>query len=630
LNTKFFALLLITGFVFSVYSISDFATAASPDIGKVAPTEKISPNVSPPGFEKSGMIRVISSATSEQEISDIQQKGCFVVHRLNQATSFSCPSKAVDTMDNVKPVRIFYPHGLDSATKINAPQVWNLDPFGFTGSGVTVVVLDTGVQVSHAELQQTPPISTVDCTVEGEECEEGGDLDFNGHGTHVSGIIASSGHVGFSTGSTKGVAPDANLLVGKVCGPEVCMEDDIINGIEWAEAQGADVINMSLGGRVYGGANCDPEDPNFPELDELLEAAVYLAAEGEDGVVFTISSGNDYAKNGVSSPACVSKAIAVGSTDGNRISGFSNTGPAMDVVAPGSNVFSTYSCNAINDPNYLEPCIFIWAATLSGTSMSAPHVAGVVALMLEKNPYLTVDDVETALCSTATKIQNGRYDGCGRVDALAAVNSVSATPIAPSAPGKPTSLLATAGDSQVSLSWTAPTSNGGSPITDYIIQYRQNGSTGWNTFDDGIGTLTSATVTTLTNEVLYDFQVLAKNNAGTSIPSNLVSETPSTPSITTATVTYDTEGGRDGTKHLLIFVNLDSVISNAAVTIQIYYGNPADPLNGPITEITDSNGNAKFALKNASSGSYTTAVTEILSNGVLIPYTTSDPGFPKP
>ena len=405
------------GLVLGTYSISNYAMAASQDIGKIAPTDKILPFTVPPGFEKAGMVRVISSTTSEQGISDIQQKGCSVVHRLNDATSFSCPSGVVSAMDNVRPVKVYYPHDLDADIQINADKVWN--DLGFTGTDVIVAVLDTGVQASQKELSDSV-LLTEDFTD-----DFGDNLDWDGHGTHVSGIVTSNGLLSYDGDSTKGVAPGANVLVGKVCGVEFCLEDDIVYGIEWAESHGADIINMSLGGGITSAENCDPVDPNDPNNDEVV-VAVNKAVE--NGIVVTISSGNDYDKNGVSSPACASGAIAVGASNGNRIASFSNTGPAMDIVAPGVSILSTYSCNAVNDPLYPNPCVFTWAATLSGTSMSSPHVAGVVALMLEKNPDLTVAEIKEALYSTAKKIQNGKFDGNGRVDALAAVNYVSGPP----------------------------------------------------------------------------------------------------------------------------------------------------------------------------------------------------------
>jgi len=291
--------------------------------------------------------------------------------------------------------------------------------------------LDTGVQASHGELS-IPVSNTENFTDEGGE-----NLDYEGHGTHVSGIVTSNGENCYDADcilSTKGVAPGANVFVVKVCAPVVsesgevkvlCLEDDIVAGINWAESKGVAVINMSLGGGLTGAEHCDGD--NDKVVDAVNNAANNAA---NNGIVFTISSGNNGSMFGVSYPACASGAIAVGAVDSSdKIASFSNTGSAMDVVAPGVRILSTYSCNAVAPTAAnLTPCVDDWAAYLSGTSMSSPHVAGVVALMLEKNPDLSVDDVKKALYSTAKKIQSGKFDGNGRVDALAAVNYVSEPP----------------------------------------------------------------------------------------------------------------------------------------------------------------------------------------------------------
>ena len=406
MNIKILVILLVMGLVLGTYSISNYAMAVSQETGKLVPGDKISPPTSPPGLEKSGMTRVISSTTSEQEISDIQQKGCSVIHRLNHATSFFCPSGAVKTLDNVRPVRIFQPHDLDADIQIQADRVWN--ELEFDGSGVKVAILDTGVQKSHAELSDSIQL-TRDFTLQG-----GDDLDFNGHGTHVSGIVTADG-VYSITGTSNlatGVAPGADIIVGKVCGSSGCPEDAIIAGIEWAQDQGADVMNLSLGGGLSSDLDCDADG------DLTVDAVNDAVASG---IVVTISSGNDNSKRAVSYPGCASGAIAVGAVNSSdKVARFSNSGPALDIVAPGVSILSTYSCN---DSSLNLDCNSTWYAYLSGTSMSSPHVAGVVALMLEKNPNLSVDDVKDALYSTAKNV--GKSDGNGRVDALAAVNFVT-------------------------------------------------------------------------------------------------------------------------------------------------------------------------------------------------------------
>ena len=406
MNIKILVILLVMGLVLGTYSISNSALAVSQETGKLVPSDKTSPPTSPPGLEKSGMTRVISSTTSEQEISDIQQKGCSVIHRLNHATSFFCPSGAVKTLDNVRPVRIFQPHDLDADIQIQADRVWN--ELEFDGSGVKVAILDTGVQILHAELSNSIPL-TRDFTFQG-----GDNLDFNGHGTHVSGIVTADGvfKISGTSNLATGVAPGAVIIVGKVCGSSGCPEDAIIAGIEWAQDQGADVMNLSLGGGLSSDLDCDADG------DLTVDAVNDAVASG---IVVTISSGNDNSKRAVSYPGCASGAIAVGAVNSSdKVARFSNSGPALDIVAPGVSILSTYSCN---DSSLNLDCNSTWYAYLSGTSMSSPHVAGVVALMLEKNPNLSVDDVKDALYTTAKNV--GKSDGNGRVDALAAVNFVT-------------------------------------------------------------------------------------------------------------------------------------------------------------------------------------------------------------
>ena len=151
------------------------------------------------------------------------------------------------------------------------------------------------------------------------------------------------------------------------------------------------------------------------------------------------------------------------------------------------------------------------------------------------NPFATfADGVSTTTGATVTGLTNGvSYDF-----QVSAVNSVgtglpsttaSSTPVAPATvPGSPTAVTPTPGNTQVALSWTAPASNGGSPITDYVIQYR-TGANPFATFADGVSTTTGATVTGLTNGVSYDFQVSAVNSVGTGLPSTTASSTPVAP-----------------------------------------------------------------------------------------------------
>ena len=215
----------------------------------------------------------------------------------------------------------------------------------------------------------------------------------------IAGIFEINGN--YATG----VAPGAGIMVGKVCGDLGCYESDIMAGVEWAVAQGADILNLSLGGGNFE-YHCD---------DDPLAAKVNWAVS--QGLVVVVSAGNE--GDGVSSPACASGAIAVGAVDKSDIRpSWSNYGEALDLVAPGVEILSTYSCKAAGD------CRYYWYAYLSGTSMSAPLVAGVAALILEKNPSYTVDEVKETLYKSALDLELYGWDpytGWGRIDALGAV-----------------------------------------------------------------------------------------------------------------------------------------------------------------------------------------------------------------
>ena len=164
------------------------------------------------------------------------------------------------------------------------------------------------------------------------------------------------------------------------------------------------------------------------------------------------------------------------------------------------------------------------------------------------------DATSTATSTTVTALTNGtaytfRVAATNAAGTGPASATTSATPR--TVPGAPTGLTATPGSTQVALSWTAPAANGGSTITDYVIEYSSNGGTSWTTFTDVTSTATSATVTALTNGTTYTFRVAAINAAGTGTPSTTATATPSTvPGAASASIDCVNEGIRitnDGT-----------------------------------------------------------------------------------
>lgn len=297
---------------------------------------------------------------------------------------------------------------LDQSTgQIGAPAAWEA---GYTGEGVTVAVLDTGIDTAHPDL--------VDAVVAAEDFTESGDpVDYAGHGTHVASIITGDGEA--SDGAYKGVAPDAELLVGKVLDDSgYGYDSQVVAGMEWAAHEGARVVTMSLGGCATDGT-----DPMAQAVDRLTE---------ETGVLFVVAAGNHPADPScfhdevVATPAVADHALAVGSVGRNDVlSDFSNTGPRLgdaavkpELTAPGEGIVAARAADGwMGDP------VDDHYARMSGTSMAAPHVAGAAALLAEQHPGWRADELRAALLASARPNPEHTVfqQGAGRVDVAAAL-----------------------------------------------------------------------------------------------------------------------------------------------------------------------------------------------------------------
>ncbi|ADJ44733.1 subtilisin-like serine protease [Amycolatopsis mediterranei S699] len=299
-----------------------------------------------------------------------------------------------------------------SVPQIGAPAAWQA---GYTGRGVTVGVLDTGVRADHPDLAGKV-VEAQDFT--GTRPDASDDL---GHGTHVAGIIAGTGAA--SGGRYRGVAPDARLVSGKVCVAYGCPESAVIAGMEWI-APKVRVVNLSLGGDATDGT-----DPVSQAVNALTTryGTLFVAAAGNDRSLDLPEPGP------VVAPAAADAALAVGSVSAqDTTSPFSNRGARLgdyavkpDIAAPGEGIVSARAAGTRDgdtapvDDNY---------ARLSGTSMATPHVAGSAALLLQRHPDWLAGRLKTTLTSTATPTADVTEQGAGRVDAGRAVSQqVTAT-----------------------------------------------------------------------------------------------------------------------------------------------------------------------------------------------------------
>jgi subtilisin family serine protease len=306
------------------------------------------------------------------------------------------------------------PYTLDlSVPRIGAPALWNQ---GYTGAGVVVAILDTGVDKTHpflngSVLSEACYSSSVSSQAASSVCPGGatdstdvdsampyggncavGDCD---HGTHVCGIAAGRDNGSFS-GVAKGVGIIAIQIFSRFDDSAACngqshcalaYTSDQIKGLERVyelrSTYNIAAINMSLGGGLSS-VSCD-SDSRKPYIDNLRSA----------NIATVIASGNTGYKSGISYPACISSAVSVGATDDfDAVAGYSNSSSLLNLLAPGSSINSSIpgSCSG--------GCYASW----SGTSMATPHVTGSWALLRQARPNATVDQVKNALASTGLGI----------------------------------------------------------------------------------------------------------------------------------------------------------------------------------------------------------------------------------
>jgi serine protease AprX len=350
--------------------------------------------------------------------------------RMISGAAFTIPVNALPALEadpEIKSVTIDHPIAVmddltNSATGVSS--AWNA---GFTGAGIGVAVIDSGINDSHPDLWDSTHTSSrvlyhQDFTGTATTNSNGAKYDLYGHGTHVAGIIAGNGYL--SGGHYSGVAPEASLidlraLDANGAGTDSTVIAAIQQAITLKNAYNIRIINLSLGRGIPASYTQDP-------LCQAVEAA------WNNGIVVVVAAGNlgrlsVYGSNGfgtITAPGNDPFVITVGATKSNGSgtpqaetkASYSSKGPTTydhvlkpDLMAPGNAIVSLAAPGATLEASYPKDVVAGTDGqadyfTLSGTSMATPAVAGAAALMLEEQNTLTPDQVKARLMKTAYKM----------------------------------------------------------------------------------------------------------------------------------------------------------------------------------------------------------------------------------
>ncbi|MBD3247154.1 S8 family serine peptidase, partial [Candidatus Pacearchaeota archaeon] len=349
-----------------------------------------------------------------------------IKHRFEKKGEVSAviSKKELENLENNSEVEIIDPVGIrsialdDSVPLVNASSIWAIqsNEVNLTGKGETICIIDTGIDLDHPDLggcfgENNPDSSCkilggIDYCADDTTCTstDSNPNDAHGHGSHVAGIAAANG-------SLDGVAPGAKLIIIKAANSTgTFWDDDLAKAIEWctnnASTFNISVISMSLGGGLYSSyCNSDP-------LADEINAAV------ANNISVVVASGNDGSTSQINGPACVENATPVGgSTKSDGMYSNGNRNSIVQLIAPGVNINSTIPNNAYS--------------TLTGTSMSTPHVSGAVAILnqflrLEKGMDYTPSQIEDVFNDTGERIDDSGGSGeiFSRINVYGAVSSL--------------------------------------------------------------------------------------------------------------------------------------------------------------------------------------------------------------
>ncbi len=468
---------------------------------------------------------------------------------------------------------------------------------GSAAVGVVVAIVDSGIDLDHPDLERN--IIGSHNSVNSKKSAD----DDNGHGSHVAGTVAARNN----TIGVVGISSEAFLLAVKVLNAQGSgWNSDIAEGIVWATDNGAEVINMSLGGS---------------SSSIVIEAAVQEAAAA--GVVIVCAAGNaGNAAPGSSTvgyPAAYPECIAVSAwtdLDGTptatgqispygdpdeSLASFSSTGPEVEIAAPGVEIESCWENGGYN--------------TISGTSMACPHVTGVVALRIADGSTDPRSDLQAS-----TETISGTPDEVG--GGLLSAGEPNDNPIVTIT--SPSDLDTFASGATISFAGSALDTEDG-PLTGSLV---------WSSDTDGqIGT--GGSFTAVLSDGSHDITAAVTDSGGrtgsATIHITVGTPPPPPPGVTVTSVNYATQGG-PGDKDLLITVALEddnqSPVAGADVSIDLFLNGSLFATGGPSS--TGADGTITWILTNHPSGTYTTTVTDVAAAGLTWDTVTPPNTYTKP
>lgn len=363
------------------------------------------------------------SGDTDAVLSSLPAGSYAVRHRFNSvdAIAMDISAAAVPALDSnpaVQRVDLDVGGGANMLEASVVSGVSDVRTAGYTGKGIKVAIIDSGVQVDHPDLADsisdeycycsngTPGVG---CCPDGTDVEggPGSALDANGHGTNVTGIVTGNGKY-----APQGGAPDAGVVVVRVLDAQgrFSSTSDIVAALDWVAANHTDikVVNLSLGTDQLFSSACDNSTAWTMALKQAVDAVV------ANGALVTASSGNAGSNTSISAPACISGVIAVGAvwdsalqdqtflgcTDtqivANKPTCFTNSNALVSIYAPGGYTTATGS--------NVDPYTSGYAVSYGGTSQAAPLVAACIADLYQMEPRLSPAQITNTLLATGKQV----------------------------------------------------------------------------------------------------------------------------------------------------------------------------------------------------------------------------------